>query len=273
MMNHLRRSPATWILGSLLVAGISGCTSPVGIDDDDTSSTSAAVSDGTADFTHTGVGAIVYRSGGHTYVDCSGFLVSPTVFVTAAHCKDPTNPNPPYVTFDQNVTDQSPLHSGTIYIHPDYPQRNNGDIADVGVFVLDQPVSGYQISRLPTRNQLDTLRHHQLVYGANIRVVGYGRDRVARQETQPTGQRISGNVGYHSFNSGYVMASQLAVQGYSGVCFGDSGGPDYFTVNGQEIAISLNQSISDPYCQTDAWLERLDTDVARSFLGNYVTLP
>jgi hypothetical protein len=60
---------------------------------------------------HPNVGALVGTFDGQTYPYCSGSLISPTVFLTAAHCGD--NGSTVYVTFDSTYTSKSKLYSGT----------------------------------------------------------------------------------------------------------------------------------------------------------------
>lgn len=60
---------------------------------------------------HPNVGALVGTFDGQTYTYCSGTLISPTVFLTAAHCNVGTTTVS--VTFDTKFTSRSKLHAGT----------------------------------------------------------------------------------------------------------------------------------------------------------------
>ncbi|HRV95625.1 MAG TPA: trypsin-like serine protease, partial [Anaerolineae bacterium] len=86
---------------------------------------------------HPSVGALVGTFGGQTYPYCSGTLISPTVFLTAAHC-DIGNTTV-YVTFDTQYTAKSKLYSGTFHGDPDYNQSQS-DPHDIAVVVFDKPI-------------------------------------------------------------------------------------------------------------------------------------
>jgi hypothetical protein len=84
---------------------------------------------------------------GQTYPYCSGTLISPTVFLTAAHCDIGTEQV--YVTFDSQYTSKSTLYSGTFYGEPLYNQSQN-DPHDIAVVVFDRPIKGIEPAQLPT---------------------------------------------------------------------------------------------------------------------------
>ncbi len=83
-----------------------------------------------------------------------GTLISPTVFLTAAHCGD--NGSTVYVTFDSTYTSKSKLYSGTFYSNPLYPGSEN-DPYDIAVVDFDKPIRGITPAQLPTLGQFVTL--------------------------------------------------------------------------------------------------------------------
>src|SRR3954454_3476763 len=91
---------------------------------------------------HPQVGALLaphaYSDG--TWGTCTGTLISPTVFLTAAHCDQGVSRVA--VTFDSsyNATTGT-THSGTWHADPSYNQAQS-DPHDVAVVVFDKPVKG-----------------------------------------------------------------------------------------------------------------------------------
>jgi secreted trypsin-like serine protease len=79
--------------------------------------TALAITYGQADGNrHPEVGALVGTFSSGTFPYCSGTLISPTVFLTAAHCNIGTSRV--YVTFDTKYSSKSKLYAGTFYYDP-----------------------------------------------------------------------------------------------------------------------------------------------------------
>ena len=106
-----------------------------------------------------------------TWEECSGTLISPTVFLTAAHCD--LGLGRVAVTFDsQYVAGTGTTYWGTWHADPLYDQKQS-DPHDVAVVVLDKAVKGITPARLPKAGQLDSLK-----LGDPIVSVGYGAQSV-----------------------------------------------------------------------------------------------
>ena len=58
--------------------------------------------------------------------------------------------------------------------------------------------------------------------------------------------------------------------GHAGTCFGDSGGPHF--LGDSTVVVSITVS-GDAVCKATDVTYRLDTPVARDFLGDFVPLP
>src|SRR5437763_12318115 len=85
-----------------------------------------AITHGTADGNgHPNVGGLVadqaYSDG--TWIYCSGTLISPTVFLTAAHCAE-ASPRV-RVTFSSAYQDGDPVYAGTFHADPAYRQAQS----------------------------------------------------------------------------------------------------------------------------------------------------
>ena len=219
---------------------------------------------------HPEVGALVgtFSSGSFPY--CSGTLVSPTVFVTAAHCDIGTSVV--YVTFDTKFSPQSKLHRGTY--HPDtrYNQAQD-DPHDLAVVVFDRPVKGITPARLPQAGQLDSVS-----YGQKFTAVGYGGQEPVNQPGGP----VIGYLDTREFavstldavNPAWLRLSQNQATGDGGTCYGASGGPNFHGAGSKETDILAATTITgDALCKATNVTYRLDTPAARSFLSGFVSLP
>jgi hypothetical protein len=102
---------------------------------------------------HPEVGALLAQQAfsDGTWAECSGTLISPTVFLTAAHCDEGvSNVN---VTFDSSyVYPTGATFSGTWHADPAF-SKAQGDPHDIAVVVLDHPVA-IAPARLPAANSL-----------------------------------------------------------------------------------------------------------------------
>ena len=71
-------------------------------------------------------------------------------------------------------------------------------------------------------------------------------------------------------NKTWLRISMNASTGNGGTCYGDSGGPNFLGDTGVIAAITIT---GDAVCRSTNVVYRLDTESARAFLDDYVTLP
>jgi len=215
---------------------------------------------------HPNVGALVGTFDGQTYPYCSGTLISPTVFLTAAHCDIGTSTV--YVTFDSAYTSKSKLYEGTFHADPLYNQSQS-DPHDIAVVVFEKPIEGIEPAQLPTLGQFEEVDHDQ-----QFTAVGYGGQEALNQPGGPViGYLDTREYAVSTFNAvgpGYLRLSQNAAHGDGGTCYGDSGGPNFLGTTDVVAAITIT---GDAICRATNVVYRLDTESARAFLGQYVTLP
>ena len=217
---------------------------------------------------HPNVGGLVaptaYSDG--TWIYCSGTLISPTIFLTAAHCGD--DGERVRVTFDTAYVDGDKVYSGTFEADPAYNQSQS-DPHDIAVVVLDKAVKGITPARLPTAGSLSSLPKSQSFVS-----VGYGAYEVTNE---PGGHqylyndvRMKATGTLNSINANWLRISMNPSTGDGGTCYGDSGGPNFL---GSTDIIASTTITGDAVCRSTNVTYRLDTESARAFLEQYVTLP
>ena len=132
---------------------------------------------------HPNVGAmIVQEPDGVKYLYCSGTLIAPDIFLTAAHCTAAAaaygaDPNDVFVTFDP-VWDENNAtrHRGTYHLNPNYGHDMH-DLNDIAVIVLDNPISGITPATLPPMDLLSEMKKNKDLKGQQFITVGYGNLR------------------------------------------------------------------------------------------------
>src|SRR3954470_4510227 len=128
----------------------------------------SAITDGAVDGgAHPNVGGLVsptqYSDG--TWIYCSGTLISPTVFLTAAHCAEGDRVG---VTFDPDYVDGDKVYYGTFHADPAYPGPTS-DAHDIAVVLLDKAAHDITPALLPRADSLSGRSSTQ-----QFTSVGYG---------------------------------------------------------------------------------------------------
>jgi V8-like Glu-specific endopeptidase len=229
-----------------------------------------AITNGTADGNrHPNVGGLVaptqYSDG--TWIYCSGTLISPTVFLTAAHCGEGESDRV-RVTFDTAYQAGDKVYTGTFHADPAYNQSQS-DPHDIAVVVLDKAVNGISPAKLPAAGSLSGLSGSQ-----QFTSVGYGAYEVTNG---PGGHqylyndvRMVATGTLNSINKAWLRISMNPSTGNGGTCYGDSGGPNFLGSSNIVAAITIT---GDAVCRSTNVDYRLDTESARAFLSQYVKLP
>jgi V8-like Glu-specific endopeptidase len=235
---------------------------------------------------HPNAGAFLaeFRTPGVKEALCSGTLIAPTIFLTAAHCVTHSLDargiphDAVWVTFDANyVQASSPAIHGVAYADPAYNQSQS-DVQDLAVIILDHPASddypGITPAGLPTLGQLDAMSAQNGLKDTVFTTVGYGAVESgpvdAGHSFYPQTTRRSGTGSFNSLSNGFLRLSGNDQHGDTGTCFGDSGGPNFIGTSGVIAAITVG---GDSQCKATNVDYRLDLASARSFLGQYVNLP
>jgi secreted trypsin-like serine protease len=235
-------------------------------------STAGAITYGSPDGGgHPEVGALLapvaYSDG--TWETCSGTLISPTVFLTAAHCDQGVSRVA--VTFDASYNSATgKTYWGTWRADPRF-RGAQSDPYDIAVVVLDKAIK-IRPARLPAAGSLDKLDPATMFTS-----VGYGAQSVTI-EHGPTfhyaDSRFVATGGLFTVTKSWLKISMNPALGDGGTCYGDSGGPNFLGAGSTETDIVAGTTITGDFmCRATNVDYRLDTESARSFLAQFVTLP
>jgi Trypsin len=222
---------------------------------------------------HPNVGALLapqaYSDG--TWASCSGTLIAPRVFLTAAHCD--WSVDRLAVTFASTyVAGNSKVYWGTWHADPLFSGAQ-GDPHDIAILVLDKAPSGITPAQLPTAGSLANLSSDQ-----GFTSVGYGAQSVTIDHG-PTFhyadiRYVATSDTLFAINNAWLRISMNPTLDDGGTCYGDSGGPNFLGAGPTETSIVAATTITGDFmCRATNVTYRLDTASARSFLGHYVALP
>jgi len=240
---------------------------------------------------HPNVGLILFYDPDGRF-RCSATLITPTVLITAAHCTFGTL-GKTLVTFDSVIAENPPSPfpvaanpaqgytsaeieaagylAGTAMPHPNYSNFTDLDNwNDVGVVVLDRPVTGIAPARLAPTNYLNAF--DQPVLNSTIfELVGYGTEvrqpDAGPQKPLPMSFPL---IRRFTTSSGQKLTPQIVQMngnpndhdGGGGTCFGDSGGPSF--LNGYLVTVTSYTYTSN--CRYLGGYQRVDIPVVQSWL-------
>jgi hypothetical protein len=226
---------------------------------------------------------------------CTATLVSPTVLVTAAHCTKGTL-GKTLVTFDSVIAEQPPspfpvaadpakgytqaelekagYKSGVAASHPQYSDFTDLDNwNDVGVIVLDRPVTNIAPAKIAPANYLNAYQQPKLNstiftsvgYGTEVRKADSGPQKptpmsypLLRRWAEEPGQKLTPQILQ-------VNGNEHDNRGTGGTCFGDSGGPTYH--GGYVVTVTSYGYTQN--CRYLDGLQRIDIKVVQDWLKTY----
>ena len=234
-----------------------------------------AITYGQPDTEHPFVGAIVVRSsGGSGFEFCSGTLISPRVFLSAGHCtialtEYAFNPEDVFLSFGPNVVDPTTWHAVDHWVtNPAYWWGPMSDPHDLGVVILKDAMNGLGFGVLaPQPGYLDGLwAAGKLTVTTTFTNVGYGSD----QNMADTNVREYSVSSFRNLHKAWLYMSQNVHTGNGGTCFGDSGGPTFYTAaDGSEYLVAVT-SWGDAQCKSTNNNYRADTAASLAFIADMV---
>lgn len=211
---------------------------------------------------------------------CSGTFMSPTLYLTAGHCT--YGAASIEIWLDGDVESGIPGNgypfsgnvSGTPYTHPDYPTAAFF-VNDVGVVVLNAPVSLPTYGVLPQPGSLNALATGRGLQKTYFTAVGYGLQWINPVFVESERVRMMATPRLLQINTpGFTGDfSMLLSNNHStgGTCFGDSGGPNF--LGDSNVVAGVTSFGINGNCAGTGGVFRLDTANVQTWLANYGLAP
>jgi hypothetical protein len=228
---------------------------------------------------------------------CSGTMIDSDVYLTAAHC---TTDWPEGARLGVSLAQdtQAALDAGhaaglsgdalfdavavegTPHSDPAFP-GTSADSHDIAVLTFDQEGAaalqqwgGFTPAQLPTAGQLSELGP-QGMNDLEYLTVGYGTSEAARgpggHVHENGGVRLKAPTGFNSLTKTWLKLDMHAQHGNGGACYGDSGGPNFATIDGERVLAGTTIT-GDVPCYATNVTYRMDSPSAQGFLDDFVSL-
>lgn len=235
---------------------------------------------------------LAYDANGNPIWRCSGTLLSERVFLTSAHCTHEAvhveiwfapgpiirdeNYNKPEGTKCANpaITSYACYGDvgGTPYTHPLF-KGASFFVHDVGVVILDEPMAMAQYATLPSVNQLNALKPGE---ETTFTAVGYGlqksfpdaesaRKAFIRERMITTPHLIQINIPGSTGDFSMLLSNHIHS---GGICFGDSGGPNF--LGNSNVIAAVTSLGTNGNCAGTGGVFRLDSQDVLDFIYSYL---
>jgi hypothetical protein len=235
------------------------------------------------DFEHEYVGLVVFfDANGDPTHRCSGSLLTDTVFLTAGHCvtldDEGTLATTARVYFEQDVDAVAgyPLSGGvvasTLYSYGYTGLRNLPESRDVGVVILDEPVTRVypEVDEYASLAAAGTLDVYGTGIDATVDLSGYGVQNANKNHELAARERLMAETFIIGGRNPVIKSTynvQLASNpggGRGGTCFGDSGGP--VLLSDTDVVVAVNSFVLNPNCAGQGFGYRTDQQEVIDFI-------
>ncbi len=230
---------------------------------------------------HPYVGLMVAQdAAGNPLWRCSGTLMSPTVFMTAGHCTEAPAARAE-IWFAADVESGIPGNGypfngdadGTTFTHPQY-DPNAFSRYDLGVVVLNAPVTMGSYGALPSLNVLDQLATARGLKNTSFTAVGYGLQFINPVFTSSERVRMVATPDLVQINGGVVGDYSILLSNNhstGGTCFGDSGGPNF--IGSSDVVGGVTSFAFNGNCAGTGGVYRVDRADDLAFMATFGITP
>ena len=252
---------------------------------------------------HPYVGMVAFYDAEGTFIwRCTGSLISPTKLLTAGHCADTAegaasarvwfqqdaganyDPDLGYDPVTGYADSCAPGTLGTLCATSDeiynygfanfagYPNTH-----DVGLVILDQPISMPEYGQLPAAGLLDGLDKARGLKDTLFTISGYGltystnvKDALPnisyRIRLMATSTLV--NIGSKS-TDGYNIQTQGNGDGRGGTCSGDSGGPVFLGGSSSNLIVAVTSFGKNAICRGTDFGYRIDREEVLDWINSH----
>ena len=238
---------------------------------------------------HPYVGLLVmYDADGEFMGRCSGSLLSPIIFLTAGHCTDGATTARVY--FQQDAGANYDPATGTDPVSG-YPETCAGDtlgtlcatsdelynwgfadfegfpeIKDLGLVILDQPITMAEYGVLAAPGSLDALAIRRGVQDVMLTASGYGLSYSSPVRVESFRERLMAQARLTNLTSantgGFTLQATGNGKGKGGTCSGDSGGPVFYGDYSSNLVVAVTSFGLNSWCRGTDFAYRVDTEAA-----------
>jgi hypothetical protein len=269
---HIMRNNRTTQMGAVLTlsALLTACGSEMHVEAEQDDSLQQAVINGEPDGSrhpYVCASAADNTVTGMTVSHCSAVLIRPRVLLTAGHC-NPALQSPPFVnkrpTCDTRVG-PVPIGQGTINFLNGIFVRHPDPGVDIGLWLLDDPVTNIVPARLPKTEMLLHYPGDPIPRGKGVPLTFVGRG-LQQLTPPPPPDGFRHQTQMRLGEVGPVYFSAYPDPGFA--WRGDSGGP--YLLGDSDTVIGIAGGPLPPVVGESSTGARTDTAVARSFIESFI---